>query len=75
MVKSNLGDRLIEFAVAVIEIAEKIKKSNAGIHFSNQLTRSGTAPALNNAGAESAESRRFHTHFKSSPERTSRDKS
>ncbi len=54
--KYDLEDRLIEFAVLVIKIAENLKNSRAGNHISGQLVRSGTSPALNYGEAQSAES-------------------
>ncbi|MGD9977698.1 MAG: four helix bundle protein [Bacteroidales bacterium] len=47
MRKFDLKERLINFAVKIIEIAGSIPKSYAGNHLSNQLLRSGTSPALN----------------------------
>lgn len=54
--KYDLEDRLIEFAVLVIKIAENLKNTRAGNHISGQLVRSGTSPALNYGEAQSAES-------------------
>ena len=54
--KYDLEDRLIEFAVLVITIAENLKNSRAGNHIAGQLVRSGTSPALNYGEAQSAES-------------------
>ena len=62
MSKNNLEDRLIDFAILVINITEKIKKTYLGNYISNQLTRSGTSPALNYSEAESAESRKDFIH-------------
>lgn len=52
----NLENRLIEFAVRVIDTADALPKSPAGKNLANQIVRSGTAPALNHAEAQSAES-------------------
>ena len=46
----TLGDRLVEFAVAIIKISEKLPPIFAGKHLASQLTRSGTAPALHYGG-------------------------
>ena len=54
--KYDLEDRLIEFAVLVITIAENLKNSRAGNHISGQLVRSKTSPALNYGEAQSGES-------------------
>lgn len=54
--KYDLEDRLIEFAVLVITIAENLKNTRAGNHIAGQMVRSGTSPALNYGEAQSAES-------------------
>lgn len=38
------GERLIEFAVLIIEIAESLNNTSAGNHISGQLLRSGASP-------------------------------
>jgi hypothetical protein len=43
----NLDERLIEFASAIIDIAEALPKTIAGDHIAKQLTRSGTALVFN----------------------------
>ena len=45
--KFDLDERLINFAVAMIDISETLPKTFAGNHIAGQLVRSGTAPALN----------------------------
>lgn len=51
--KSNeLEERLIDFAVQIIELMNEIPKSKAGNHLSGQLLRSGTSPALNYGEAQ-----------------------
>ena len=52
----NLEDRLIEFAVLMMNITEHLPKSFAGKYIADQLVRSGSSPALNYAEAKSAES-------------------
>ena len=52
----NLEDRLIEFAVRVIDTAEALPQTAAGKNLASQIVRSGTSPALNHAEAQSAES-------------------
>lgn len=54
--KYDLEDRLIEFAVLIIKIAENLKNSRAGNHIAGQIVRSGTSPSLNYGEAQSAES-------------------
>ncbi len=60
--KSNLEERLIKFAVLIIEIAEGLPKTFAGNHLAGQMIRSGTSPALNYGEASSAESRKDFVH-------------
>ena len=58
----TLSDQLINFAVAIIKLAEKLPKSFTANHLAGQLTRSGTAPALHYGEAQSAESRSDFIH-------------
>ena len=58
----DLEDRLIDFAVQVIGVVERLPNSKAGNHIGGQLVRSGTAPAPNYGEARSAESRRDFLH-------------
>ena len=44
--KFDLEDRLVDFAVLILNLAEKPPKSYAGIHLAKQIIRSGTSPAL-----------------------------
>jgi four helix bundle protein len=60
--KFDLEERLIKFALSIIEISEKLPNTTAGRHFSGQLLRSGTSPAFNYAEAQSAESRKDFIH-------------
>ena len=60
--KFDLDERLINFAVAIIEISEVLPKTFAGNHIASQLVRSGTSPALNYGEAQSAESRNDFIH-------------
>jgi four helix bundle protein len=60
--KSNLEERLIKFAVLIIEIAEGLPITFAGNHLAGQMIRSGTSPALNYGEASSAESRKDFVH-------------
>ena len=62
MGKSNLEERLINFAVSVIEIAEKMRKTYTGTHLGAQLIRSSSSAALNYGEAQSAESRKDFVH-------------
>ena len=60
--KFNLDERLIEFASAIIDIAEALPGSVAGNHLAGQLIRSGTSPCLQYGEAQSAESRADFIH-------------
>jgi len=62
MNKFDLEDRLINFAVMVVEICENMKDSKASNHLAGQLLRSGTSPALNYGEAQGGESRRDFIH-------------
>ena len=62
MKRKDLEERLIHFAIQVINMAEKMPVTNIGKHFSGQLMRSGTSPALNYAESQSAESRKDFIH-------------
>jgi len=60
--KFDLNERLIEFAVKIIDVAEALPKTFAGNHIAGQLVRSGTSPALHYGEAQSAESRNDFIH-------------
>ncbi len=52
----NLEDRLINFAVMVLELVEQLPNKPAAKNLGGQLNRSGTSPALNYGEAQAAES-------------------
>ncbi len=58
----NLEDRLIDFAVRIIYMAESLLKTKAGNHIAGQLIRCGTASAPNYGEAQDAESRAHFIH-------------
>ena len=58
----DLEDRLIDFAVRIIRIAEALPKTKVGIHIAGQIIRSGTSPAPNYGEAQGAESRSDFIH-------------
>lgn len=60
--KYDLEERLIDFAVRVIKLTERLPKSKIGLHIAGQLSRSGTSPASNYGEAQSAESRNDFIH-------------
>ena len=58
----DLEQRLIDFAVAIIRLCDKLPNTLAGRHVAGQLLRSGTSPAPNYAEARGAESRKDFIH-------------
>ena len=52
----ELEDRLIDFAVRIINLANALPDSPAAKHIGRQLLRSGTSPAPNYAEGRGAES-------------------
>jgi len=62
MTPRELEDRLIDFAVMVIDVVESLPNTKAGNHIGGQLIRSGTSPAPNYAESRSAESRKDFVH-------------
>jgi four helix bundle protein len=62
MNKRDLEERLIKFAVLIIELVETMPETKAANHLAGQLLRSGTSPALNYGEAQSGESRRDFIH-------------
>ena len=59
---NDIEDRLIEFAVRVIKLADSLPKTPSGKHIGLQLLRSGTSPAPNYAEARGAESNADFVH-------------
>jgi four helix bundle protein len=60
--KYDLEDRLLEFAVQVIDFTEGLPNTRAANHIAGQLLRSGTSPYGNHGEVESAESRKDFVH-------------
>jgi four helix bundle protein len=60
--KYDLEDRLLDFAVELIELTEALPSTRAGNHLAGQLLRSGTSPYGNHGDVESAESRKDFIH-------------
>ena len=58
----DLEERLIDFAVRIIKLAEKLPNTYIGNHVKGQVLRSGTSPASNYGEAQSAESRADFIH-------------
>jgi four helix bundle protein len=60
--KYDLEERLIDFAVSIINFVEKLPNSKSAIHLGGQLLRSGTSPSLNYGEAKSGESKNDFIH-------------
>src|SRR3989442_14487716 len=58
----ELEKRLITFAARIVALSSKLPRTPQGRHISNQILRSGTAPAANYAEARGAESRADFIH-------------
>ena len=52
----DIQERLIDFAVSIIQLSDKLPKIKSARHIAGQILRSGTSPAPNYAEARSAES-------------------
>ncbi len=60
--KFDLEQRLINFAVRMLEVSELLPNTKAGSHISGQLVRCGTSPAFNYGEAQAAESHKDFIH-------------
>ncbi|MFZ0281290.1 MAG: four helix bundle protein [Bacteroidales bacterium] len=60
--KYDLDDRLIDFAVSIIEFVERLPNTKSAIHLGGQLLRSGTSPSLNYGEAKAGESKKDFIH-------------
>lgn len=60
--KFDLEDRLVKFAIAVLEICDLLPNSRAANNLEHQLSKSGTAPALMYGEVQAAESRADFIH-------------
>jgi four helix bundle protein len=58
----DLEDRLLEFAVSIIELVETLPNTRAGNHLCGQLLSCGTSPYGHHGEVESAESRKDFVH-------------
>ena len=58
----DLEERLLEFAVEIIQLTEALPKTRAGNHVAGQLLRSGTSPYPNHGEAQAAESPKDFVH-------------
>jgi four helix bundle protein len=57
-----LEERLIDFAVRIIHLANNLPRTSAGKHIAGQILRSGTSPAPNYGEARGAESHADFIH-------------
>lgn len=60
--KFDLEERLINYSVLILEIADSLPHDKATKHLANQIVRSGTAPSLMYGEAQSSESRKDFIH-------------
>ena len=60
--KFDLEERLIDFAILISEIVEKLPSTKLGSYISGQIVKSGTSPALHYGEAQSAESNADFVH-------------
>src|SRR5262245_10537976 len=60
--KFDLEERLVNYSVLILEIVESLPDGKGLHHLSNQIVRSGTAPCLMYAEAQSSESRKDFIH-------------
>jgi four helix bundle protein len=58
----DIREKLVGFAVSVMDLCDHLPKTTAGTHIADQLLRSGTSPAPNYAEARGAESSRDFVH-------------
>ena len=58
----DLEDRLLDFAVNVVELTESLPSTRAVNHIAGQLLRCGTSPLSNHGEVEAAESRKDFLH-------------
>ena len=58
----DIRERLVGFAVTIMDLCDRLPKTTAGAHVTNQLLRSATFAAPNFAEARAAESARDFVH-------------
>lgn len=58
----ELEERLVDFAVRVVNLSASLPKTPAGKHIAGQIMRSGTSPAPNYGEARGAESHADFIH-------------
>ena len=62
MKRFQLEDRIINFAVSVVELCRQMKHGVGAKYFADQLLRSACSSALNYSEAQAAESKRDFIH-------------
>ncbi len=62
MKKKDLQERLIDFSVMIIKIADQMPAKKAGSHLAGQMIRSGTSVSLNYGEAQAGESKKDFIH-------------
>ena len=62
MVRNELEDRLVNFAVSIFLVVDKLPKTFAGKHMGEQLIRSSSSAAMNYGEAQAAESKNDFIH-------------
>jgi len=60
--KYDLEDRLVKFAIIILEVCDLLPNTKAANNLEHQLSKSGTAPALMYGEAQAAESRADFIH-------------
>jgi four helix bundle protein len=58
----KIQDRLVDLAIAIVNLAAHLPRTPAGQHVAAQILRSGTSPAPNYGEARGAESRADFVH-------------
>ena len=58
----DLEERLLDYAVRIIRLAESLPNTRTGNHVAGQLLRSGTSPLPNHGEAQAGESRADFIH-------------
>lgn len=59
---NELEERLIDFAVRIVNLSANLPRTSAGKHIAGQIMRSGTSPAPNYGEARGAESQADFVH-------------
>lgn len=60
--KYDLNERLVDFAVMIIQLYDIILKSPSGLYLSDHLMRAGVSPSLHYGEAQGAESKKDFIH-------------